>query len=160
MGRRRIYETLFIVSPRIDEEERESIVEKVTAYIEERVGGEIRSVDRWGIKKLAYRVRKGFAEGDYSVILFDADAETVLGLERLYNVTPEIFRWQTFRREDLEKAPPPKKTDKPEEAAVAVPEEAPTESTDQALEEALPDNSVVPNSPPDKPEDKSDEKKA
>ena len=109
MGRKRIYETLFIMSPRIEEEERENIVEKVKSNIEERVGGQIRSVDRWGTRKLAYRVRKGFSDGDYTIILFDAEAENVITLERFYSVTPEIFRWQTFRREDLEKAPPTKK---------------------------------------------------
>ena len=61
----RIYETMFIVSPRLDEESRNSMAEKVRDYIVERVGGTI---------------------------------------EKFYGITPEIFRWQTFRREDLEKA--------------------------------------------------------
>ncbi len=157
MGRKRIYETLFIMSPKIDEEERESIVEKVKSNIEERVGGEIRSVDRWGIRKLAYRVRKGFSDGDYTIILFDAEAENVITLERFYSVTPEIFRWQTFRREDLEKVPPTKKpessTDEksvssddvsagdpegsPEETATNVPGESgvPEETTAETREE-------------------------
>ncbi len=100
----RIYETMFIVSPRLDEESRNSMAEKVRDYIVERVSGTIEKFDRWGIRKLAYRVTKGFSEGDYTVIQFKADSESVDILEKFYGITPEIFRWQTFRREDLEKA--------------------------------------------------------
>jgi small subunit ribosomal protein S6 len=80
------------------------MAEKVRDYIVERVGGTIEKFDRWGIRKLAYRVTKGFSEGDYTVIQFKADSESVDILEKFYGITPEIFRWQTFRREDLEKA--------------------------------------------------------
>ena len=100
----RIYETMFIVSPRLDEESRNSMAEKVRDYIVERVSGTIEKFDRWGIRKLAYRVTKGFSEGDYTVIQFKADSESVDILEKFYGITPEVFRWQTFRREDLEKA--------------------------------------------------------
>jgi len=103
MSEKRIYETMFIVSPELPDEAREAIAEKVKRYIEERVEGTIEQFDRWGMRKLAYRVRKGFTEGDYTVVLFRADPEKVNSLERLYDITPEIFRWQTFRREDLEK---------------------------------------------------------
>jgi len=101
---KRIYETMFIVSPKLDEEERNAMAEKVRDYIVERVGGTIEKFDRWGIRKLAYRVAKGFSEGDYTVIQFRAEPETVDILERFYGITPDVFRWQTFRREDLEKA--------------------------------------------------------
>lgn len=101
---KRIYETMFIVSPKLDEEERNAMAEKVRDYIVERVGGTIEKFDRWGVRKLAYRVAKGFSEGDYTVIQFRADPETVDILERFYGITPDVFRWQTFRREDLEKA--------------------------------------------------------
>ena len=81
----RIYETMFIVSPRLDEESRNSMAEKVRDYIVERVSGTIEKFDRWGIRKLAYRVTKGFSEGDYTVIQFKADSESVDILEKLRN---------------------------------------------------------------------------
>jgi len=86
----RVYETMFIMDPTIPEEEREKLVEKV------------KNVDRWGVRKLAYRIKK-FLEGDYTVILFRAPGDTVNNLEEFYRITPEIFRWQTFRRFDIEK---------------------------------------------------------
>jgi len=98
----RIYETMFIIDPTLEGEERENVVENVKRIISERVGGKIESVDRWGIRKLAFKVRR-FTEGDYTVILFRASPERVGTLEDFYHVTPQIFRWQTFRRVDLEK---------------------------------------------------------
>jgi small subunit ribosomal protein S6 len=140
----RIYETMFIVSPKLDEENRNAMAEKVRDYIVERVGGTIEKFDRWGVRKLAYRVTKGFSEGDYTVIQFKADPESVDILERFFGITPEVFRWQTFRREDLEKAEKKallKKDEAAEQPVVeesvqnAESEEAPVEDT--ATEEAV-----------------------
>ncbi|CCU86194.1 MULTISPECIES: 30S ribosomal protein S6 [Mesotoga] len=131
----RIYETMFIVSPKLDEENRNATAEKVRDYIVERVGGTVEKFDRWGMRKLAYRVSKGFSEGDYTVIQFKADPESVDTLERFFGVTPEVFRWQTFRREDLEKA---------EKKALLKQEEAVDET--QAPDENLDDEAVLENS--------------
>ncbi|RLL90163.1 30S ribosomal protein S6, partial [Mesotoga sp. HF07.pep.5.2.highcov] len=108
---------------------------KVRDYIVERVGGTVEKFDRWGMRKLAYRVSKGFSEGDYTVIQFKADPESVDTLERFFGVTPEVFRWQTFRREDLEKA---------EKKALLKQEEAVDET--QAPDENLDDEAVLENS--------------
>jgi small subunit ribosomal protein S6 len=131
----RIYETMFIVSPKLDEENRNATAEKVRDYIVERVGGTVEKFDRWGMRKLAYRVSKGFSEGDYTVIQFKADPESVDTLERFFGVTPEVFRWQTFRREDLEKA---------EKKALLKQEEAVDET--QVPDENLDDEVVPENS--------------
>lgn len=98
----RIYESMFIVAPNIPEAEREKLVEKVKNIIEERVGGRIEKVDRMGLRKFAYEIKK-FSEGDYTVIYFRCDGQRLQELEEFYRVTPEIIRWQTFRRFDLEK---------------------------------------------------------
>ncbi|AEH51516.1 30S ribosomal protein S6 [Pseudothermotoga thermarum] len=98
----RIYESMFIMDPRLSSEERESLVEKVKSIITERCKGTIQSVDRWGIRKLAYPIAHQ-TEGDYTIIYFKAPPANVDKLEEFYRVTPQIIRWQTFRREDLEK---------------------------------------------------------
>ncbi len=103
----RIYETMFLIDPTLDDETRESFVNRVKSRIEEKANGTIRNVDRWGIRQLAFRVNK-FFEGDYTVILFDAEPSNLKALEEMYRITPQIFRWIVFRREDLEKLPPVK----------------------------------------------------
>ncbi|MDI3473316.1 MAG: small subunit ribosomal protein [Thermotogaceae bacterium] len=125
----RIYETMFIVVPSLNDEEREAVVEKVKNFIQERLEGKIENVDRWGIRKLAFKVKK-FTEGDYTVIIFRASPEKVNELENFYHITQEIFRWQTFRREDLEKK---EKKRKEKEGNVEVKENVPASETSEEV---------------------------
>lgn len=125
----RIYETMFIVVPTLNDEEREAVVEKVKNFIQERLEGKIENVDRWGIRKLAFKVKK-FTEGDYTVIIFRASPEKVNELENFYHITQEIFRWQTFRREDLEKK---EKKRKEKEGNVEVKENVPASETSEEV---------------------------
>jgi small subunit ribosomal protein S6 len=132
---KRIYETLFIISPNLEDEKRDEMAEKIKSFIEERVEGNVQNLERWGKRKLAYKVRKGFSEGDYTLILFEADPEKVIDLEKYYKIVPEIFRWQTFRREDLEKA----KSKKEEKNEKTVEEEPKDE---QIIEEKIAEEKI------------------
>ncbi|MGQ9855420.1 MAG: 30S ribosomal protein S6 [Fervidobacterium sp.] len=98
----RIYETMFIIKPDVSEEERNNLVENVKKFLEERVGAQVENVDRWGIRKLAYRIGK-YSEGDYTVLYFRSTGQGLEQFENYFRVHPEFIRWQTFRREDLEK---------------------------------------------------------
>ncbi len=138
MVKKRIYETLFIISPDLEDEQRDEVAERIKTFIEDRMNGNIKSLERWGKRRLAYRVRKGFYEGDYTLILFEADPEKVIDLEKYYKIIPEIFRWQTFRREDLEKAESKKEENKVEISednlsAEVVEEVKPEEPKDEIL---------------------------
>lgn len=98
----RIYETMFIIKPDVPEEERNKLVENAKKFLEERVKAQVENVDRWGIRKLAYKIGKYF-EGDYTVMYFRSNGQGLEQLENYFKVHPEFMRWQTFRREDLEK---------------------------------------------------------
>lgn len=101
---KRYYETMFIVRTDLSEEDRENLAQKVKSFIEERIDGEVEEFTRWGVRRLAYRTQKGkFTEGDYTYIIFKAEPDKLKELESFYRVTQEIFRYQTIRREDLEK---------------------------------------------------------
>lgn len=101
----KIYEIMFFSDPRVTEEGREQVVEKVKKVITDKVLGTIEKVDRWGIRKLAYKLpRTKLTEGDYTVILFRVDTTTQLKhLDVLFQVTPELIRKQIIHREDIEK---------------------------------------------------------
>lgn len=95
---------MFIVRTDLSEEDRENLAQKVKSFIEERIDGEVEEFTRWGVRRLAYRTQKGkFTEGDYTYIIFKAEPDKLKELESFYRVTQEIFRYQTIRREDLEK---------------------------------------------------------
>ncbi|HNY37175.1 MAG TPA: 30S ribosomal protein S6 [Petrotogaceae bacterium] len=103
MAKARIYELMFIIRTDLAQEKRDELVEKVKGWVTERVGGTFDSFTRWGIRKLAFRTQLNLTDGDYSWCIFRADPDKVNELSGLMNVTPEIFRYQFFRREDLEK---------------------------------------------------------
>ncbi|MEN3042599.1 MAG: 30S ribosomal protein S6 [Fervidobacterium sp.] len=98
----RIYETMFIIKPDVPEEERNKLVDNVKKFLEERVKAQVDNVDRWGMRKLAYKIGRYF-DGDYTVIYFRCNGQGLDQFENYFKVHPEFIRWQTFRREDLEK---------------------------------------------------------
>ena len=104
----RIYESMFIIAPDVPDERKKEIVDKVVKVITERVGGKLEEsmgdngVEIWGTRKFAYKI-KNYTEGYYVIVYFRCDGQKLGELEHTYRVTPEIIRWQTFRRFDLEK---------------------------------------------------------
>jgi small subunit ribosomal protein S6 len=90
MARIRNYETMFIVKPTLSEEETQSQIELVKANITKN-GGEIIECDDMGSRELAYEIQKN-KRGYYYVIYFTAPSESILELERNYNINENILR--------------------------------------------------------------------
>ncbi len=86
----RNYETMFILKPNVEEEQRNAVIEKFKNIINE--GGEIVSVDEWGIKKLAYEIQK-FKEGFYVLINFKSNSDVLNELERNYRISDDVIRF-------------------------------------------------------------------
>lgn len=91
----RIYEELFIVRPDAAEEEIDAYIEQVKGVITSG-GGTVDKVDKWGVRKLAYRVEKR-SEGFYVLVQFTAGPEAVKEVERRMRVTDMVMKWITVR---------------------------------------------------------------
>jgi small subunit ribosomal protein S6 len=91
----RIYEELFILRPDLPEEETDQIIERLTTLIAGQ-GGNVDKADKWGIRKLAYRVQKR-TEGFYVLLQFTAKPETVKELERQLRVSDQVMKFITVR---------------------------------------------------------------
>ena len=93
----RIYEILFIVRPDVPEEEMDAIVEPLKNVIT-TAGGTVDKVDKWGKRRLAYRVKKQ-REGYYILLQFSTDktADTVKELERRLRVSDTVIKFLTVR---------------------------------------------------------------
>lgn len=108
---KRIYETMFVLKGNLSEEVRNENVERVKGWITNNLEGEIIEEVKWGLKKLAYVTKKGkFTEGDYTYYIYKGNADKVNELEELFKINQDIFRFQTIRREDLEKKEKKKET--------------------------------------------------
>ena len=91
----RIYEELFIVRPDATEEEVDPVVDQIKNVITQG-GGTVDKTEKWGTRKLAYRVLK-FNEGQYILIQFTAKPETVKEIERRLRVADSVLKFITVR---------------------------------------------------------------
>ncbi len=91
----RIYENLFIVRPDATEEEIDGLIEQLSKNVTTS-GGTIDKVEKWGKRRLAYRVEKQ-REGFYVLMQFTAEAATVAEFERRLRVQDSIIKYLTVR---------------------------------------------------------------
>ncbi len=91
----RIYEELFIVRPDITDEEIDPFIEQLTKLITTG-GGKVEKTDKWGIRRLAYRVQKR-NEGYYVLLQFSSPPETVKEIERRLRVSDMVMKFITVR---------------------------------------------------------------
>jgi small subunit ribosomal protein S6 len=91
----RIYEELFIVRPDATDEEVDPVIEQVRNIVT-RAGGALDKTEKWGIRRLAYRVAK-HEEGQYILLQFTAGAETVKEIERRLRVADVVLKFLTVR---------------------------------------------------------------
>ena len=91
----RSYEELFIIKPGTPEEEIDAYIGQVTDLI--KTGkGTVEKADKWGTRKLAYRVQK-FNEGIYILIQFTAPSDLVKEVERRMRNTDTVIKFITVR---------------------------------------------------------------
>ena len=93
----RKYETMFILKPNTEEESRNAIIEKFKNIISD--GGEVISVDDWGLRKLAYEIQK-VKDGYYYLVTFNATNEVILELERNYRIMDAVMRFIVINLEE------------------------------------------------------------
>lgn len=91
-------ETLLLLSPELSVEERETILTTLTGVIE-REKGAVLAVDHWGMRDLAYPVRKQM-RGYYVRLEYAAPSPLVAELERIIRITDGIFKFITVRLAD------------------------------------------------------------
>ena len=97
----RVYEELFIVKPDTPEEEVDAYIEQVKTVIGNGKGT-VDKVDKWGVRKLAYRVMK-YAEGNYTLIQFTSTPELVHEVERRMRVSDLVIKFITVRIDEKQK---------------------------------------------------------
>jgi small subunit ribosomal protein S6 len=90
------YETVFIVSSKLDEEATKAVIQKFKDLIAEN--GTVDNVDEWGKRHLAYPINKE-TEGYYVLIDFTSVPAFTAELDRIYKITDGIIRSLIIRKE-------------------------------------------------------------
>lgn len=110
----RIYEELFIVKPDAPEEEVDQFIEQMKAVVTGS-GGSVDKMDKWGKRRLAYRVDK-YREGAYVLFQFNAAPETVKEFERRLRVSDLVIKFLTVRIDQTMKRLEKRKRDRDKRA--------------------------------------------
>jgi small subunit ribosomal protein S6 len=97
------YELVFIVQPEMEEEPRNTLVDKITQTISD-LKGTVQKVDPWGKRRLAYPI-KTYREGFYVLVQMDMPPSAVRPLERAVKLTEDIIRYLIVRRNTAPVAP-------------------------------------------------------
>lgn len=103
----RRYETIYIIRPTVNEDNINAIVDRTNGVIE-KFGGSIIQLDRWGIKKLAYQIKKE-SQGYYVFTEYAGTPEAVDELERLFRIDENTLRYMTIKTQEayIPNAPKP-----------------------------------------------------
>lgn len=95
----RQYDLIFICRPDTPETEVDKIVSTLEAAAGER-GAKVEKVEKWGTRKLAYRVRKQ-REGYYVyLLLHSTQGEAIKELERRLKVADPVIKYLTVRLDE------------------------------------------------------------
>lgn len=110
------YETAILFDPELPEERRKEFLAKLGGVIS-RFQGEILKQDDWGIRKLAYQIRKK-SNAYYTFLIYSGERGVVEELERNIKIFDGILRHLTSRVEvETKVAPPAEEAEPPADAA-------------------------------------------
>lgn len=97
------YECVFIARQDISATQAEALADQFTGVIEEN-GGQVGKKEMWGLRNLAYRIKKN-RKGHYILLNLDAPPAAVLEMERTMRLNEDILRYLTVRVPELETEP-------------------------------------------------------
>lgn len=92
------YESMFILQPELESEAEAEVLDNLQALFQ-KLGGEVRKIDDWGKKKLAYGINK-FSEGHYYVIQFSGPPNIIPELEHFFRVNDAVIRFIIVREDE------------------------------------------------------------
>ena len=93
------YESVLIARQDLGASQINTLVSDLSEVIKKE-GGEVVKVDNWGLKNLAYRIKKN-RKGYYVLLNIVAPAKAVAEYERLVRLNEDIIRYMTVRVEDF-----------------------------------------------------------
>jgi small subunit ribosomal protein S6 len=94
----RRYETIFIIKSGVGENENTEIIDRASSIITAD-GGTIFKIDRWGLKKLAYLIKKD-AQGYYVYMDYGSLPAAVAEMERIFKIDDRLIKFMTVKLAD------------------------------------------------------------
>ena len=98
-----LYETVLIARNDLTQQQVDTITDQISAIITD-AGGEVKKREYWGLRGLAYRIKKN-RKGHYMLLGIDATPAAMQEVERQLGLNEDVLRVLTLRVEAIEEAP-------------------------------------------------------
>jgi small subunit ribosomal protein S6 len=98
-----LYETVVIARSEITQAQADAVADAVTAQLETD-GGAVKKREYWGLRSLAYRIKKN-RKGHYLLLGLDAPPPAIVEMERQLTLNEDVLRFMTVRVEDISEEP-------------------------------------------------------
>lgn len=98
-----LYECVLMARNDITQQQVEAIADQVAATLAE-AGGEVRKREYWGLRGLAYRIKKN-RKAHYMLLGLDAPPAALNEAERQLGLNEDVLRHLTLRVEAIDEAP-------------------------------------------------------
>ncbi len=94
-----LYECVFIARNDVTQQQVDAIATQL-----EGEGGAVKKREYWGLRSLAYRIKKN-RKGHYMLLGLDAKPASITEMERQLRINEDILRFMTVRIEAIDEAP-------------------------------------------------------
>jgi small subunit ribosomal protein S6 len=98
-----LYECVLIARNDVTQQQVEAVADGINANLEAE-GGNVKKREYWGLRSLAYRVKKN-RKGHYMLLGLDAKPAFITEMERLLRLNEDVLRFMTLRVDEIEEAP-------------------------------------------------------
>jgi small subunit ribosomal protein S6 len=95
----RDYELVVVLSPSLGDEGFPASIERISGVIQGN-GGEIKNVDQWGRRRLAYPIKRNL-EGYYAVTKFAAEPTAIRPLEANLDLAEDVLRHLVIKLDNI-----------------------------------------------------------
>ncbi len=98
-----LYEHVYLARPDLSAQQVEELTAQLSSVIGQ-MGGKVTKSEYWGLKSLAYRIRKN-RKAHMTLLNVDAPAAALNEIERQERLNEDVLRYLTVRVESLEDGP-------------------------------------------------------
>jgi small subunit ribosomal protein S6 len=98
-----LYETVLIARNDVTQQQVEAVADAIAIQIEAE-GGSVKKREYWGLRGLAYRIKKN-RKGHYMLLGLDAPSASINEMERQLGLNEDVLRFMTVRIEEIDEAP-------------------------------------------------------
>ncbi len=98
-----LYEHVLLARQDVTSQQVETMIDTYKGVIEQN-GGRLEKIEMWGVKSLAYRIKKN-RKAHFALLNIDAPPAAIAEMERQMQISEDVLRFMTIRVEELDSEP-------------------------------------------------------